>query len=169
MSEKYYYTKNIDPEVLNEAINIRTSLRLEFIGCRVNIKSDGSIDDDNVELEFSRALVSSEQDEISNLVNEIGPSYDLAIRKNIEKNTMVWAMETGKTILSQFSANNVYRQKSNDQIDALVENYSHLINSLITGSLTKAYREFNQMVPDENISQEEIDEFIKRMQIALGI
>lgn len=170
--EKYFYTKTmIDSEVLSEAIRLRTTLRGEFKGCHISDKRDSSgvILDDNIEISFSRALTSPEQDQITNLINIIGPAYDLMIRKNIEKNTMQWALKTGQEILAQFGANNLYGQKTEEQTDALVEGYPDLIHSLVTGSLRKAYREFLAMQPDENISQSEIDEFRLRLEIVLGI
>jgi hypothetical protein len=167
--EQYCYTKDLDIEVLDEAIKLRTSLRSVYIGSHIKINGDGSMPDDNVCIYFSRALISTEQDEITNLVNAIGPSYDLIIRKNIEKNTMVWAMSKGQEVLSQFAANNIYRQKTPAQITALVNNYASITTSLLTGSLTTAYQLFLQQQPDGNISQEEIDEFVLRLEIILGL
>ena len=169
MSEKYYYTKNLAPEVLVEAIQLRTSVRLEFTSCRVSINHDGSIIDDNIELQFSRALTSVEQDELVTIVNDIGPEYDLAIRKNIEKNTMAWARQKGTELMDQFAANNIYRQKSPEQVEALAHDYPNIIHDFTTGSLQTAYTTFSTMIPDANISQEEIDEFKLRIAIILGM
>ena len=161
----------VDPEVLTEAINLRTTLRAEFLECYISDKRDmaGNILDDNIEMVFSRALTSVEHDEITNIINSIGPSYDLMIRKNIEKNTMSWAIKTGNEILAQFGANNLYRGKTPVQVEALVTSYPDLIHSLITGSLQATYAIFLAMPADANISQEEIDEFTLRLKIALGL
>jgi hypothetical protein len=170
--EKYFYTKEgIDSEVLNEAIRLRTSLRVEFIGGLTSDKRDanGAIKDDNIELHFTRALISSEQDEITSLVNMIGPSYDLMIRKNLEKNTMAWAIKSGQEIIAQLGANNLYRGKDASQIKALAIDYPDLVHSLITGSLQTTYGIFSVMAPSANISQEEIDEFKLRLEIILGL
>lgn len=170
--EKYFYTKEgIDSEVVGEAIRLRTTLKDVFIGGFTSDKRDaqGDIFDDNIELQFTRALVSSEQDEITGIINMIGPSYDLMIRKNIELNTMSWAIKKGSEILAQFGANNLYRGKTEEQIEALVTQYPELIHSLVTGSLQTTYGIFLAMVPDANISQEEIDEFRIRLQIILGL
>lgn len=171
--QKYYYTKSgINSEVLTEAICLRTTLRGVFgsvsISEKIN-KDTGTIYDNNIEIGFTRALTSAEQDEITNLVNMVGPTYDLMIRKNIELNVSSWAMKEGQSLLAQFGANNLYLQKTDAQIDALIENNGVLLNSLVTGSLKKAYREFLKMVPDANISQQEIDEFKLRLEIVLGI
>jgi len=170
--EKYFYTKDgIDSEVLGEAIRLRTTLKDVFIGGFTSDKKDmqGNVLDNNIELQFTRALVSSEQDEIPAIINMIGPSYDLMIRKNIELNTMSWAIKKGQEVLAQFGANNLYRGKTQSQISALVTQYPDLIHSLVTGSLTTTYCIFLSMVPDANIGQEEIDEFRIRLQIILGI
>lgn len=170
--EKYFYTKEgIDSEVLCEAIRLRTSLRADFIGAISSDRKneDGTVVDDNVELHFSRVLLSAEQDEIASLVNILDASYDLMIRKSIEENTMAWAMKSGAEILGQFSANNVYRGKTQPQTEALINDYPNLILSLLTGSLITAYGVFASMQASDNISQEEIDEFTLRLQIVLGI
>ena len=168
-TEKYYYTKNIDAEVLMEAIQLRTSLRSVFVGCHVTVNGDGTVDDDNIEIEFTRALTSPEQDEITNVVNAIGPTYDLMVRKGIQRNTMTWARRKGVELMDIFTSSNVYAQKSATQIRALVADYPVLMNSLMTGSLTTAYGEFLVMQPDANISQAEIDEFKLRLEIILGL
>ena len=167
--ESYFYTKALNSEVLSEAINIRTSLRSVYDGCSYTTNSDGSVDTDNVELKFSRALISSEIDEITNVINAIGPAYDLVIRKHIENHTMNWALNQGQTLLAQFGANNLYAQKTPVQVEALATQYPELIHSLITGSLTVAYGIFITMQPDANFTQNEIDEFIIRMKIILDI
>lgn len=169
MSEKYYYTKDLSAEVLTEAIQLRTTIRKEFVTCLVTMAGDGSLPEDNVSLEFDRALTSSEQDEITNIVNAIGPTYDLVIRKNIELGTMAWAEQKGHMILRQFASNNMYQGKTDDQVDALATKYPDIIHTLVTGSLTASYRLFSSMVPDENISQDEIDEFTLRLAIILGL
>lgn len=169
MSEKYYYTKNLDAEVLMEAIQLRTSLRSVFVGCHVLVNGDGSVSDDNIEIEFSRALISTELDEVTNIVNLIDSSYDLMIRKTIQRDTMTWARRKGVELMDIFSSNNVFANKTPTQVRALVANYPVLLNSLMTGSLQTAYGEFLTMVPDENIAQSEIDEFKLRLEIILGI
>lgn len=166
--EKYYYTKPMDSNTFQEAVNLRTTLRKVIEGIQVSGDFFSETEDDNIEIVANRALTSAEQDEITNLVNTIDQTYDLYLRAKIEKSTMSWAMTIGKEMLCKFSSNNLYRGKSDAQVDALVENYPHLIHALLTGSLTKAYREFISMVPDENISQEEIDEFALRLLIILG-
>jgi len=171
--EKIFYTKSdIDSEVLTEAICLRTTLRKVFIGCLISDKLDpntGLVFDDNIEIQFTRALISTELDEITNLINMVGPMYDLMIRKNIENNTMAWAIKTGQTIMAQFGANNLYQGKTQDQVTALSTQYPDLIHSLVTGSLTVTYSIFATMVPDANITQPEIDEFKLRLEIVLGL
>lgn len=164
--EVYNYTKaGVDLDVLSEAIRLRTSVRKEFQGGSMR----GDQVADNIELLFNRALLSSEIDEVTAIVNAIGPSYDLVVRKNIEQNTMSWARQTGVRILDQFAANNIYRGKNATQVEALATAYPDIIHSLITGSLQTAYGVFLALQPDENITQEEIDEFALRLKIVLGL
>lgn len=163
MSEKYFYTKELDSNVLEEAVKLRTTLRGIFEGVLYSATGD-----DNIELQFSRALTSSEQDELTLLVNEMSDTYDLVVRKKLELVTMAWAEKNGHDILRQFGANNIYRQKTSEQIYALSTQYPDILHTLLTGSLTTAYAVFDSMEPDDNISQEEIDEFKLRLQIVLG-
>lgn len=170
--EKYFFTKeNVDSEILTEAIQLRTTLRTVFLGCLIS-EERSELDvilDDNIEVQFSRALISTELDEITNIINIIGPSYDLVIRKSIELNTMSWAIKTGQQLMAQLGANNLYAGKTAEQVHALATAYPELIHSMITGSLATTYGIFLAMVPDANITQEEIDEFTLRLKVILGI
>lgn len=167
--ESYKYTKSVDAEVVNEAINLRTSLRSIYLGCHVHLNADGSAPEDNICLDFSRALTSSEQDEITVIINAYGPEYDLVVRKKIEKGTMTWAKAKGSEFLDQFSANNMYRQKDAATIKRLIEADKDLITSLKIGSLQTSLGYLMAKTPNADITQEEIDEFVLRMKIILGI
>lgn len=170
--EKYFYTKSsVDSEILTEAIQLRTSVRKEFTGCLISQKKDeqGAILDNNIELHFSRALSSAEHDEITLIINNYGPGYDLVIRKSIEKNVASWARKQGTELVDKLGANNMYRGKTPTQIEALVTEYPILVTSLLTGSLNTAYAIFLNKLPDANITQEEIDEFKLRLEIILGL
>lgn len=164
-----FFTKDIWDVVLDEAIKLRTSLRSVYLSYSVSKNSDGTVPDDNIKITFSRALISSEQDEITNLINTIDSSYDLWARKVIETQTMSWAESRGREVMRQFSSNNIYRGKTEEQIEQLVTQYPDIIHSLTTGSLKTAYATFLNMSPDANISQEEIDEFVLRLAIILGV
>lgn len=166
--EKYYFTKWIDGEVLQEAIVLRTSLSELFCGIRI-LGTPENIPDDNIEICTTRALYSHEQDEITNIINVIDENYDLWVRKKIEKQTMSWAIKEGQEVIAQIGANNIYRGKDENQTDRLVENYPNLLNALGTGSLKKAYREFLAITPNDDFTQEELDEFVKRMEYLLRI
>lgn len=167
--QKYYHTKVLDSEVLEEAIRLRTTLHKDFVGCKVELNHDGTAPQNNVELSFSKVLTSAEWDSVAVILNEIGPSYDLQIRKGIENGTMTWAMAEGMKLMAQLSANNVYRGKTAEQIERILVKTEPIIRSLVTGSLKTTYAQFSAMAPDGDISQEEIDEFKKRLEIILGL
>lgn len=170
MSEKLVYDKVVDPEVLAEAIDLRTSLRGTYVGIKTRYPSASDENQDTfVEIRFNRSLTSAEKDEITNIINALGPTYDLQIRKKIERETATWAMIQGHTVLRQFVANNLFRQKTHEQIRSLLDEKCLLITSLMTGSLTIAYTEVLSLVPDEKFSQNEIDEFKLRLEILLGM
>lgn len=177
MSQIYYYTKKLKDSVLIEAIQLRTSIRKEFLNCNYFLDSNGEVPQNNIALSFSRALTSLEQDELTVIINAMGNyseqapygTYDLEIRKHIEETTMTWAEMKGKEIMRQFASHNIFRGKTDDQVDALSTQYPDILHTLSTGSLKAAYRVFSSMTPDANISQEEIDEFKLRIMITLGL
>ncbi len=170
MSEKIVYHEIIDPEVLTEAIALRIPFSDVCTGIKTRYpKPSDENQDTYTEIHLSRTLTSEEHDQITAIINALGPSYDLQIRKGIEKNVMVWAMEQGHLLLRQFAANNIYRQKTPEQLTRLLDEKCLLITSLMTGSLTIAYSELSATIADEDFSQEEIDEFKLRLEIALGI
>lgn len=165
--EKYYFTKNVNDEVLDEAIKLRSDLGNIYLGSSVEINQDESVNDDNIEIRFNRAITAAEKDQIINLINLIDDNYDLVIRKKIEQDTMVRSMQFGQQFLAQFSANNIYRGKSAVQVAAIIQTYPDLINYALTGSMSGLHYMVSNMTPDENISQEEIDEFKKRIEFFL--
>lgn len=174
--EIYNYTKKIDPEVLLEAIQLRTSLRPKLLGVNISQNPDGSVPDDNITIEMTEALLSAEIDELTIVINAIDASYDLMVRKKIERDVIKWATAMGNMVLNQFASNNLYRGKTDEEIDSIIEDNSVLIHSLNTGSLTKAYREFlaleTRIVGGEvvvGITLPEVQEFKLRMQIILGL
>lgn len=167
--ETYTYTKKLSPDVLTEAIKLRTSLRKVFTSIEYREEADGTVEDKNVSLMFNRALTSSEQDEITQVVNDMSDTYDLVVRKGLERDVMTWAETQGNMLIRQFGANNIYQQKTDEQIDALATNYKDVLSALSTGSLKSAYRQMLAMQPDSNISQAEIDEFTIRIMEVLGL
>jgi len=168
--EEYFYTKNLDSDLLKEAIQLRTTLRTVLQGVSVSINQDGTVNPDNISVKFTRALLSTEQDEITAIINLMGSgTYDLEVRKSIEENVMNRVMAQGHMLLAKFAANNIYAGKNQTQVEALATQYPELIHSLITGSLTVTYGIFLAMVPDANITQGEIDEFRLRLEIILGM
>ena len=79
--------------------------------------------------------------------------------------------------MEKIAANNVYQGKhqqlSNDGVRtktrALLEDNVPLIIALLSGSLGEAYYYASNYVADEIMSQSEIDEYKKRLELKLGI
>ena len=101
------------------------------------------------------------------LIDSISDSHELVIRKKLQVEVVSDAMSSGMQFLEAFSANNVYRQKTAEQINNLLNDYPMLITCCATGSLVTLRQLLDTMQPDENISQEEIEEFTKRLDFML--
>lgn len=169
MAHMYYYKKDFD---INSAVLI-DMLRLSSISQHFNslkISFDPDIGKMGIaEVYTHEPLALEDEDSLISVINSYTLTCEMQIRYNIEKTLITPAMQYGNEILAKFASNNFYRQKSDAQVDALIEGYPELIHSLITGSLTKSYREFSIMEANENITQEEINEFKARVGWFLGI
>jgi len=167
--EKYYYTKSVIADVLQDMISLDNILRPLVKNVSVTTNSDGSIPDDNVEISTDIVLDSAQLDALAAVINAYGPAHALVVRYGIETNVMTPAMQYGYNFLSKLSANNIYLGKTAEQINALLSNYPELIHAALTGSLISLYTVISGMVADANISQDEIDEFKLRLEIYLGL
>jgi hypothetical protein len=169
--EKITFTTQINYSILNDAIRLRTSLsdvieKVEYSFNSYKYEQQELVD--NLGIHCNRALLSSERDEIVNLVNSINDDYDLVIRDKIKKTISNQKIEFGKDFLSVFAASNTYLNKSAEQISNLLGQYPNLIMCCLTGSIETLLALVHTITPDDNISQSELDEFIKRIEIFLA-
>lgn len=170
--EKYYYTKHVESTPMREVIMLGVDKTLWRKITQLNIRTfakEEDLQDDNIEICTTEVLTSAEEDQIANAINSYSPTHELVIRYGIELNTMNPAVTFGNQLTQKFASNNLYRNKTGEQVNALLSNNLLLILALLTGSLTTAYGVFAAMPADENISQGEIDEFKKRLELYLGI
>jgi len=167
--EKYYYTKSVIADVLQDMISLDNVLRPLVKNVSVTTNSDGSIPDDNIEISTDIVLDSAQLDALAVVINAYSPAHALVVRYGIETNVMTPAMQYGYNFLSKLSANNIYLGKTAAQINALLADYPELIHAALTGSLISLYTVISTMTADANISQDEIDEFKLRLEIYLGI
>lgn len=170
--EKYYYTKFVQATPLRDIIMMGVDKSLWRKIEQLNVKSyidEAHLEDDNIEIATNEVLTSDELDQIAAAINSYSPTHELVVRYGIELNTMNPATSFGSVMVQKFASNNLYRQKTGTQVNALLSNNLLLILALLTGSLTTAYGVFAAMPADENISQAEIDEFKKRLELYLGI
>jgi hypothetical protein len=159
-----------EEEALIEALQLRTEISELVIGIfKTGKHSMGTLEEvqDNLRISCSRALLSEELDQLKSVVNSLDENYDLVIRKKIQKETMSKSRSFGLSFLDMFSANNVYRGKTPEQIGAILQTYPGLINCCLTGSIKALYFTVSTMENNENISIEEIEEFKKRLEIHL--
>ncbi len=164
----------LDTIILEQAIKLRTSIgshliKVEYSFIPDHIKNLGyQYEEDNLLLHFDKALLADERDEIVNLVNNLNDEYDLVARDKLQKNIIKDKMVFGKNFMEVFAANNAYRNKTAQQIGGMLAKYPSLITCCLTGSIETLYGLLLIIEADENISQEEIDEFRKRVEIFLG-
>ena len=169
MSHMYWFKKDHScyDSVLTDMLMLST-IASKFDHVAVKYDSEKSLMS-IIEIHMKEVLLSDDEDVLNNIINTYSPTCEMQVRYNLEMDLINPAMSYGREIIAKFGANNVYKQKNNEQIDSLVESMPVLITALETGSLQKAYREFISMQPSENISQSELDEFRTRVGWFLGI
>ena len=181
----YTYTKDVvSPEALRDLVMIRVS---KDLWRKINSSGGGVIIspnapgvtpvNDNVRIYSVVALTSEEQDSLTAAINEYSNEHEYAVRSDIEINLLNDTAYFGQTLMEKIAANNVYKGKhlelSSDGVRtktrALLEDNVALIISLLSGSLGEAYYYASSYVADEIMSQEEIDEYKKRLELKLGL
>ena len=169
MSHMYWYKKNfiVHPEPLIDMIKL-SSIKEKFESLKVCYNQETSTMD-IIEVYMKEVLVSEDEDVLVEIINEYSPSCEMQVRYDLESSLINPAMSYGREIIAKMGTNNVYKQKSDAQIQAISASTKDLVDDLLTGSLKQAYFKCLVMQPDENISQEEIDEFTKRVGWFLGL
>jgi hypothetical protein len=165
----YYYTKDheINPVVLVDLIKL-SSLSTKFESLKAVYRPDSHMMD-SVEVYMSEVLLSEDEDILIDIINDYSQSCEMEIRYNLERDLINPAMGYGRELLAKFGSLNVYKQKTDAQIQALTSTMQPLIIDLLTGSLKQAYSKALALLPDENITAEEISEFQKRIGWFLGL
>jgi hypothetical protein len=162
----YSFTKKIKYGVLVDAINLKTTLGSLFVsyGYKESKEEDLS---DNLTIVFNRVLLSHEEDEINDLINNLNDNHELVVRHGIRMNEVKNKMSFGKSFIDIFAANNVYRNKSSEQVAVMLQSYPSLIMCCLTGSIEALYSIVSNMLPDPNITEEELEDFKKIIEIFL--
>jgi hypothetical protein len=88
---------------------------------------------------------------------------EAAISAAIEK-----AMDYGKIMIRDYGTRNVLAGKTDEQIDANLTELSGILSALTSGSLKSAKRQGEAFVATDNVSQEDIDWFLNRINEYLG-
>jgi len=166
--QTYRYTLDSTCNVLNDILQLNDTLRPLVSNVMVRKNIDGSVPENNVMVTTNVVLNSDQEDILIAIINGYNMN-PLKMRNMLETNVMGPAMSFGMEFLKRFSANNLYLEKTDVQIGALLNTYPDLIHACITGSLKSLYATMLSMTADENISQGEIDEFKKRVEIYLGL
>lgn len=161
-----YNLSEVDIDIVKEMIQL-SPLRQFFHS--IVFAWDNDQQKYELKVSFNKVLYSSEENTLADLMNSYGPNHKFVVRKYIEDNIMNPAMGFGMNFLSKFSANNIYLGKTAIQVNTLLAQYPDLIHAALTGSLNTLLYVMGTMVPSENISQEEIDEFRDRLKIYLNI
>lgn len=169
MINEYKYTLKCEPSVVSDIIILNDILRPLFDGISYSEKKDGSIEELNLKIKMNKVLLLAEETELIGLINSYGPE-NMFVQRDIIKREYVtpnqsWAMD----FIMEMGANNVQREKTGQQVATLMSAYAGLMMAAIGGSVPSIYAVVCSMVADDNISQEEINEFKKRLEIKLGI
>lgn len=167
--EKYYYTKAISVEALADRILLDDTMYPIVVGTAVATNMDGTVPDDNIEIQSEIVWNSTQLDAMASIINMLGPMDTIMIRSNIEKAYIQPAVAFGNAILSKVSAYNVSTQKTSEEVDNIMVELNAMIIMLLIGNIGGAERELQalrvRVVGGESILGVElsaIDEFLKR-------
>lgn len=168
--EKYYYTKAISSEALGDRILLDDIMYPLVRGTSVSQNMDGTVDDDNIEIQTDVVLDSAQLDAMAAIINMLGPMDSIMIRSDIEKQYVLPAVAFGRSILDKVSAYNLYTQKTDAEVDNIMSELQSVIISLSIGSIGSATRRLNEIrdrvIGGEvilGVEIEPIDEFLKRL------
>ena len=173
--ERYYYTKDVKQAPFVDLLRIRLSKDL-WRKIRIATRSTA---EDNVCIESDIVLTSDELDEIAVAINEYSNAHPFVMRHQVELETMNPNATFGQVLIDKISSNNIVRNRHMTLVDdngtpkslsqIMIERNQLLIISLLIGSLDIAYQMTLSFTPDETITQEEIDEYLKRLELQMGI
>jgi hypothetical protein len=172
--ERISFKAEIDTQVLREAIELKTqlgyaleSISYYYIPDHLKDSMEYGVTESNLVLDFNRALISEEKDEIANLINNLDDTHELVIRKKIKEVIIKDKFVFGNEFIQIFSANNEYREKSQAQILGMMQKYPDILMLCLSGSIESLYYVLSNMQEDEFISSQEIEEFKKRVEFFL--
>lgn len=169
MSHEYYYVKDFDVNsaVLMDILRLST-LKPKLENLKIEYNADTSLMG-IIHVYMNEVLVSEDEDILIGIINDYTLTCEMQIRYNIETELINPAMSYGREMLAKFGTNNVYRQKTDEQIQGISESFQPLILDLLTGSLKQAYYKALALEASESTTQEEIDEFQQRIGWFLGL
>jgi hypothetical protein len=166
--QKHYFTKNVVDAVLADMVMLNDTLRPVVLGITVNRNMDGTTPENNVVVECSRGLFSEEYDKLVAIVNNYD-THRFVRRYAIKQAYVNPSMSFGMDFLADYSANNVEREKTQEQIFAMMSAYPLVPILCMTGAMESLYGLMLTMEAGPFITQEEINEFQKRLAIYLGV
>jgi len=156
---QYEFFKKVDGEVFKEAMIYRSNVYPKYVKHVANT---------TLIVITAQELKTEEFDELNQLVESLDENYDLAIRKDFKNNIIKKKKQFGSDFIDEFSAMNHANNKSTIQIMNLIGKYPSIPILCLTGSIETLYVVISSIQPDEDITQQEIDEFKKRIEIFLG-
>ena len=163
--EKYYYTKDVNPDVLSDMIHLEASF--DGVICAVGVvkNQDGTIPDDNVEITAERVLNSEELDTLADLFNNYGPAHPLVVRHDIKHNIVIPDSNKLSEILLEFAADNIYRGKDFAAADRLFTKLDKILRYANAGAKEMTFLESLKLTADSDLPQDQLDEFIRRFKL----
>ena len=156
---QYEFFKKVDNTSLKDAILYRTSFSSKYIKHVYNT---------SLKIIMNQELTESEYEELSDLVELIDNNYDFYVRNNYKNDIIKKKKDFGINFLDDFSAMNHAKGGTVEQVLSLLSKYSSIPILCITGSIESLYAVVSTILPDENISEQEIKEFKKRIELFLS-
>lgn len=97
------------------------------------------------------------------LLNKESIEQDYALTKKLEK-VIENAMSFGRDLIKRYGAMNLKAGKSDEDIDAILEDLADIVIALNSGSLKAAKRKAEAFEPTAAVPQEDVDWFIEQIE-----
>lgn len=152
----YTYIKKVDiPIITKEFI----SAKCDFIQ---NIETSGNI----VNITTTRNINSEEYEVFYNVINSHNaPSY----QEQVTKQRVLAAVQFGQQFIIEIATENIVSRFTVDQISRMLSKYGHIMTMLQSGSLYTALTAMEAIEPDDLVSLERKNRYIKKIKDFLGL
>lgn len=163
MSE-YYYDKVVDGEILKDI------LMLDDLWPKIVSVSTGFFQEspaNNLKIITTEILISTELDDLAVIINSYGPTH-LMVQRYVKLEQAYLDLSFGVNLTNLIRAKTMVMQYSTMQRMGMITELSTVISMLGSGMIDLAYAELVTLPATMNVTQDDIDEGLRRMEVYLG-